>query len=177
VYLAGAYIGNKEETKAIQVLEHYLTIDPNENRIKTMLAGLYLTNDTNKAITVYDDVVEKQPKNVIAHNNLALLYLEQGKIDKALIHAKKAFALAPHIPNISDTYGKVLLKFGDNRGALKYASKAFDLAKGQDIDIQLNYIEALIANSRTNEAKELLSQTSPTTDEQNKKKAELQTQL
>ncbi|PKI17788.1 XrtA/PEP-CTERM system TPR-repeat protein PrsT [Colwellia sp. 12G3] len=177
VYLAGAYIGNKEESKATKVLEHYLTIDPNENRIKTMLAGIYLENDTNKAITVYEDVVKKQPKNVIAHNNLAWLYLEQNQMDKALVHAEEAYSLAPTIPNIADTYGKVLLKSGDNRGALKYASKAFDLAKGQDTDIQLNYIEALIANSRANEAKELLSQTPTKTDEQTKKKAVLQAQL
>ncbi|PKG81593.1 PEP-CTERM system TPR-repeat protein PrsT [Colwellia sp. 75C3] len=177
VYLAGAYIGNEEATKAAKVLEHHLTIDPNENRIKTMLAGIYLENDNNKAITVYDDVVKKQPKNVIAHNNLAWLYLEQEKIDKALIHAKEAYSLAPKIPNVADTYGKVLLKSGDNRGALKYAAKAFDLSKGKDVDIELNYIEALIVNSRVNEAKELLKQTSPKTDEQSKKKAELQAQL
>ena len=177
VYLAGAYIGNKEESKATKVLEHYLTIDPNENRIKTMLAGIYLENDTNKAITVYEDVVKKQPKNVIAHNNLAWLYLEQDKIDKALIHAKEAFALAPLIPNIADTYGKVLLQSGDNRGGLQYANKAFDLSKGKDIDIQLNYIEALIANSRANEAKDLLDQVSVKTDEQSKKKLLLQAQL
>ena len=177
VYLAGAYMGNKEEHKAVKVLEHYLTIEPNDSRIKTMLAGIYLEDDTNKAIAIYADVVKNQPKNVIAHNNLAWLYLEQSKLDKALIHAKEAFALAPHIPNIADTYGKVLLKSGDKRAALKYATKASDLAQGQDIDIQLNYIEALIANSRANEAKDLLSKTSPQTDEQTEKKAQLQAQL
>lgn len=177
IYLAGAYIGNEEESQAVKVLEHHLTIDENAKRIKTMLAGIYLKNDTNKAITVYVDVVKKQPTDVIAHNNLAWLYLEQDKIDKALKHVEEAFSLAPQIPNIADTYGKVLLKSGDNRGALKYASKAFELSKGQDIDILLNYIEALIANSRANEAKELLSQISPKTDVQTKKKAELQTQV
>ncbi|KGJ97329.1 XrtA/PEP-CTERM system TPR-repeat protein PrsT [Colwellia psychrerythraea] len=177
VYAVAAYMGNKEEAKAVKMLEHYLTINPNENRIKTMLAGLHLESDTNKAIIVYEDIVIKQPKNIIAHNNLAWLYLEQNKVDKALMHAKEAFALAPHIPNIADTYGKVLLNSGDKRGALKYANIAFDLAKGQDVDIQLNYVEALIANSRVNEAKDLLSKTTPQTDEQIKKKSELQAQL
>ncbi|ALO33524.1 hypothetical protein CMT41_01405 [Colwellia sp. MT41] len=177
VYLAGAYMGNKDEPKAAKVLEHHLTVEPHENRIKTMLAGIYLESDTNKAIAVYADVVKKQPNNVIAHNNLAWLYLEQSKLDKALMHAKEAFALAPHIPNVADTYGKVLLKSGDKRAALKYASKAFDLTKGQDIDIQLNYIEALIANSRENEAKDLLSKTLPETDEQTQKKAKILARL
>jgi len=173
VYLAGAYLGNKEKTKAVKVLEHYLTIDANENRIKTMLAGIYLENDTNKAITVYADVVKKQPNNIIAHNNLAWLYLEENKVDKALIHSKKAFELAPHIANIVDTYGKVLLSSGDKRAALKYASKAAEITNGKDADIQLNYVEALIANSRSNEAKDILSKIITATDEQKNKKAEL----
>ena len=177
VYLAGAHLGNDDNYKAVQVLEHYLTIDPNNNRIETMLAGLYLEKDSNKAIAVYDDIVKKQPKNVVAHNNLAWLYLEQDNITKALEHAEKAFELAPQIANIVDTYGKVLLGSGDKRAALKYASKASEIAKGKDIDIQLNYVEALIANNRMNEAKDLLSKATTSTDEQKKKKSELQAQL
>lgn len=177
VYLARAYIGDEKEPKGIEMLEHYLTIDPNDNRIKTMLAGMYLEDDTSKAIGVYEDVVQKQPKNVIAHNNLAWLYLEQNKIEQSLKHAKEAFTLAPQIANIADTYGKVLLKSGDKRAALKYASKASEIAKGKDIDIQLNYIEALIANSRSNEASDLLGQVSVKTDEQIKIKAQLQSKL
>jgi len=172
-YLAAAYMGNKKQAQAVKVLEHHLTIAPNESRIKTMLAGLYLQNDSNKAITVYEDVVIKQPKNVIAHNNLAWLYLKQDKIDKALVHAKEAFTLAPNIPNIADTYSKVLLQSGDNKGALKYSSKAFDLAEGKDIDIVLNYAEVLIANSRLNEAKALLEKVVTTTAEQKDKKEQL----
>lgn len=177
IYLAGAHLGNKDNDKAVKVLEHYRTIDPNNNRIETMLAGLYLENDSNKAIVVYDDVVKKQPKNVVAHNNLAWLYLEQNNINKALEHAEKAFELAPHIANIVDTYAKVLLGSGDKRAALKYASKASEIAKGKDVDIQLNYVEALIANNRINEAKDLLSRASTITDEQQKKKSKLLAQL
>ncbi|WP_019029187.1 XrtA/PEP-CTERM system TPR-repeat protein PrsT [Colwellia piezophila] len=177
VYLAGAYLGNEEQTNAVKVLEHYLTIEPHENRIKTMLAGIYLDSDTNKAIAVYGEVIKRQPSNVVAHNNLAWLFLEQSNMDKALMHAKEAFSLAPHIPNVADTYAKVLLKSGDKQGALKYASKAFKLAKGKDIDILLNYVEVLIANSRGNEAKDLLSKTSPKTDKQTEKKALLNAQL
>lgn len=176
-YLAAAYLGNKNEAEAINVLENYLLIDPDENRIKTMLAGIYLKGDTNKAITVYADVVSKQPKNFIAHNNLAWLYLKQNKIDKALTHAKEAFSLAPQIPNIADTYGQVLLQSGDNKEALKYASKAFDLTEGKDSDIALNYVEVLIANSRFNEAKATVTKIVINTKDQSDKKAHLLSKL
>lgn len=177
IYLAGAHLGNEDNSKAAKVLEHYLTIDPNNNRVETMLAGVYLENNSNKAIAVYDDVVKKQPKNVVAHNNLAWLYLEQNNISKALEHAEKAFELAPHIANIVDTYSKVLLGSGDKRAALKYASKASEIAEGKDVDIQLNYVEVLIANNRMNEAKDLLSKAMTSTDEQKEKKSKLQAQL
>ncbi|MEI6895634.1 MAG: XrtA/PEP-CTERM system TPR-repeat protein PrsT [Colwellia sp.] len=177
VYLARAYIGQEKEPKAVEILEHQLTLDENDNQIKTMLASIYLNGDTNKAIGLYENIVKKQPKNVIAHNNLAWLYLEQGKMEQALEHAQYAFELAPHIANVTDTYGKILLKSGDKRSALKYAAKASELAKGKDIDIQLNYAEALIANNRSNEAKGLLGDISPETDEQSKIKVALQIQL
>ncbi|TYK66525.1 XrtA/PEP-CTERM system TPR-repeat protein PrsT [Colwellia echini] len=177
MYLARAYLGDKQDSKAVEVLENYLVIDPNEGRIKTMLAGIYLEDDTTKAIGVYEDVVNNQPKNVIAHNNLAWLYLEQGKTEQALQHAEQAFKLAPQIANVVDTYAQVLLATGDNRAALKYASQAVEITKGQDVDIQLNYAEALIANSRSNEAKDILSQITTTTDVQKQKKEKLITQL
>jgi putative PEP-CTERM system TPR-repeat lipoprotein len=177
IYLAGGHLGNKDNLKAVKVLEDFLIVEPNDSRVKTMLAGIYLEDDSNQAITVYVDLVKKQPKNVVAHNNLAWLYLEKNNVDKALIHAQKAFELAPHIANIVDTYGKVLLGSGDKKSALKYASKASEIAKGQDVDIQLNYIEALIANDLAKEAKVLLAKVTTVTNEQKNKKAELLVQL
>jgi len=177
IYLAGAHLGNKDNAKAIQILEHFLTINPNENRIKTMLAGIYLENDTNKAIAVYDDVAKKQPKNFIAHNNLAWLYLEQKNIDKALEHAQMAIELAPKVANIVDTYSQVLLGSGDNKAGLKYATEAVELSKGKDVDIQLNYAAALIANSQLDDAKNTLSKVITKTDEQQDKKSKLTAQL
>lgn len=177
IYLTAAYIGDNDKVKAAQVLEQHLTKEPNDNRLKTMLAGIYLENDTEKAITVYVDVVKNYPDNFIAHNNLAWLYLERDDIDKALSHAELAFELRPNIGNVVDTYGKVLLRSGDKRTALKYATKASEITQGKDIDIQLNYIETLIANSRTNEAKDKLSKLTTTTAEQKSKKEQLLTEL
>jgi putative PEP-CTERM system TPR-repeat lipoprotein len=173
VYLAAGYIGNNDQTKAITLLEKYLEAQPNDNRIKTMLAGMFLTNDKDKAITAYIDIVQEQPKNVVVNNNLAWLYLEQGKTEQALTFAKAAFELAPEIANVVDTYGKVLLASGDKRSALDHAAKASSLSKGQDVDIELNYAQALIANSRFNEAKTLLTNITLKTEAQKAKTADL----
>ncbi len=177
VYLTGAYLGNNEKNKAIKLLEGVVKAQPKNSAIKTMLAGLYLGGDENKAIVAYADIVKSQPKNVVANNNLAWLYLEQGKLDKAFEHAKLAFELAPQNANVVDTYSKVLLKQGDKRAALKQASTASELAKGKDIDIELNYIEVLIANGRSNKAKTLLEKVEPKTAVQSSKKERLTAQL
>jgi hypothetical protein len=46
---------------------------------------------------------------------------------------------------------------------------ASELSDGEDIDIQFNYIEALLANSRKNQAKMLLDKIKPETKEQRNK--------
>jgi putative PEP-CTERM system TPR-repeat lipoprotein len=177
IYLASAYVSNKDNDGAGAVLENYLTIDTSNNRIKTMLASIYLESDIPKSISIYNDVVLEQPKNFIAHNNLAWLYFERNKLDKALVHAETAFALAPQVANIVDTYGKVLLASGNKKAALSHARDASTIAKGKDVDIQLNYIEALIANSRMIDAKDLLARVRVTTALQKEKKAMLQEQF
>jgi len=173
IYLAGAHLGNNDRKKAVALLESYLVKQPKNDRIKTMLAGLYLNDDNNKAVSVYADIVKTQPRNVVVNNNLAWLYLEKGQLEKALSHAEVAFELAPEIANVVDTYGKILLKKGDKRAALKHAAKASSLVKGNDADIALNYVEALIANNRLNEAKAILEKTATTTVKQKDKKAQL----
>lgn len=173
IYLTGAYLGNNEKAKATALLEAHVEQQPSNDRIKTMLAGLYLNEDNDKAITAYIDIAKSQPKNIVANNNLAWLYLKAGDVDKALVHAKMAFDLAPEIANVVDTYGKVLLQYGDKREALKHATKAASLAQHKDMDIELNYAEALIANSRLNEAKEILEKVVPITAEQKDKKSQL----
>jgi putative PEP-CTERM system TPR-repeat lipoprotein len=177
IYLASAYVSNKDNDGAGAVLENYLTIDNSNNQIKTMLASIYLESDIPKSISIYNDVVVEQPKNFIAHNNLAWLYFERNKLDKALVHAETAFALAPQVANIVDTYGKVLLASGNKKAALSHARDASTLAKGKDVDIQLNYIEALIANSRMIDAKDLLARVRVITELQKEKKAILQEQF
>ncbi|MBU2871213.1 XrtA/PEP-CTERM system TPR-repeat protein PrsT [Colwellia sp. E2M01] len=177
VSLASAYVGNKEKSKAIALLEEYLITNPTDNKVQTILAGSYMEDDTTKAIAGYLDVVQKQPKNIIAHNNLAWLYLEENNIEQALQHAQQASLLAPNIAEIADTYGKVLLKSGDEKAALTYAGKASDMSKGKNVDIQLNYAEILIANKQMTNAKAVLVQLSIDTQEQAKQKAHLQAQL
>ncbi len=178
-YLSGAYVGNNEKDKAITLLSDFLTANPDNLRVKATLAGLYLENEADKetAITYYTEVLEKQPKNVIINNNLAWLHLEKGNYKKAVDYAKTAFDFAPKVPNILDTYSQALLKTGDKEAALSYSNEAFELTKAKDIDIAINYAEALIANQHLIKAKELLESIVTITEAQETKRLALSVQL
>ncbi len=173
LYLASAHQNNQDMTQAISVLENYLAKHEQDDRVRAILAGMYLTNDKNKAIESYVKIAKSQPNSVVVNNNLAWLYMDNNDLDNAVIYAEKAFELAPEVANVVDTYSQVLLKKGDKRAALKKASKASELSKGKDINIQLNYVEVLIANARKNEAKTLLEKIEPSTTEQTTKKSQL----
>ena len=177
LYLASAYLGNNDESKAIELLEEYLSGDDSAVKIRALLAGFYQKTKNAKAKGYYEIVVKQQPRNIFAHNNLAWLYVEQNEMQKALKHAGIAVELAPQNSNVVDTYAQMLSKTGDKPSALNYAKKAAELSQGKNINIQLNYVELLIDNNNTSEVKALLNKITTSTIEQNKKKLMLQSRL
>ena len=59
--------------------------------------------------------------------NLALLYTTTQEYDKALESIDKAIALTPDDPECYDSRGEILLKKGDEKGALKMWKKVLEL--------------------------------------------------
>ncbi|MDO6425516.1 PEP-CTERM system TPR-repeat protein PrsT [Thalassotalea sp. 1_MG-2023] len=173
VLLAIARSRSGDQEEAIAGLEKHVEAHENDLPARNLLANYYVKQDSSKAIAQYEQLVSKQPLNVVALNNLAWLSLENNKLDKAETYAKKAYELAPNVPNIADTYAKVLWASGDKREALNKSKEAYDLSKGQDVDITLNYVEHLLENSRNNEAKSVLLKVKPATEAQKTKTSEL----
>lgn len=172
IYLASAYQGSADDSNAIEVLEAFL-INNNDDRVRLILASLYLNSEKGKAIQNYETISKNQPNNVVINNNLAWLYMEKGNLAKALLYSKKAYEIAPEVANVVDTYSQILLRNGEKRSALEKAVLASELSDGEDINIELNYIETLLANSRNNQAKMLLDKIKPKTKEQRNKLAKL----
>ena len=172
IYLASAYQRSADESGAIEVLESFLN-NNNNDRVRVILASIYLNSNKDKAIQNYETISKTQPNSVVVNNNLAWLYMEKGDLDNALQFAEKAYSIAPDVANVVDTYSQILLKNGEKRSALEKAALASELSDGEDIDIQLNYIETLLANSRKNQAKSLLDKIKLNTKEQKSKHANL----
>lgn len=156
--LAGAYSGNKQKPQAIAILKSHLAEKAYDARIGSLLGSLILeTGDSTAALSVYQQMADKEPNNVIALNNSAWLFMEQGLLKQALSYAEKAVAIAPEVPNVIDTYGKVLLRSGQTRQALVQAQKAYELTNAKDTEIAINYVESLIANNRFNQARKIIA--------------------
>lgn len=113
------------QKNALEPLDKWLAMEPKDTAARIMLAVAYQTsNETIKAIENYNIVLQSQPDNVAALNNLAWIYAE--KEDKqAVIYGQKAYELAQQTPAVMDTYGWALVRTGQvKRGVdiLKEAS-------------------------------------------------------
>jgi putative PEP-CTERM system TPR-repeat lipoprotein len=177
ILLAYALEGNKQHKDSIAFLEKYSAKNKENSQINLHLAELYLINDYNKSIETYEKLIVKEPKNVIALNNLSWLYMEQGKFKQALEYCEKAYELAAKNPNVVDTYAQVLLKSGNKVEALVKAEQAYTLSKSENVDIALNFAETLLANDDKEQAKNILLNISAKTEKQKTRHQKLTSQL
>jgi putative PEP-CTERM system TPR-repeat lipoprotein len=110
--------------------------------------------DYKAAARQYQELVVRQPENVVFLNNLAWVAGELGD-PKALSYAEKAATLAPGNPSVLDTLGMLLVKQGKVTQGLEKLQKAVQLAPNQS-DLRLHLAEALIkAGDKVGARKEL----------------------
>ncbi|ARD44570.1 XrtA/PEP-CTERM system TPR-repeat protein PrsT [Colwellia sp. PAMC 21821] len=143
--------------EAITTLEIFLEKNDSADQVRALLANFYLQEQPEKSIPLYEEMLLENPSNVVFLNNLAWLNLENNNVELALKYSAEAAKLAPKHPSVLDTRGMVLLKSGDKETALKSLEHAYELSKGSDINIALNYAEALISNKKNKSALSVLN--------------------
>ena len=78
-----------------------------------------------KSIEAYKDVLNIDPENALALNNLAYLYAERGEnLEEAMEYALKAVEADPENPVFLDTLGWLYYKVGDYQKAREILEKA-----------------------------------------------------
>lgn len=110
-------LGDHEQAE--QTLRTWLGTHPEDVAVRSVLAHFaQVSGEKTIAIQEYNRMLGQAPKNVLALNNLAYLYQEQGDA-QALELAERAFKLAPNHPDVMDTYGWLLVKNGQaDRGVV-----------------------------------------------------------
>lgn len=149
IHYAWALAG-KPEQGATRIAE-WLKVNPGDSDTQR-----YLADDEMKrgkyasAIARYRAVLELQPANALALNDLAWA-LHSAKDPQALTYAEQAYRLKPDDPLIADTLGWILLGTGDTRRSVELLQKAAVGAPSNQ-EIRYHLAEALAASGEWDEA-------------------------
>jgi Flp pilus assembly protein TadD len=152
--LSNAQYHAEKPEAALSTLQKWLAVQPADTPVKVQLATLLdrLGYQTD-AIAEYEQLIEQNPENAIALNNLAWLY---GTGDpKGLEYAERAVELAPERPEMLDTLGWLLVKSNKAEHGLLLLQQAIILAPEMP-DIRFHLAFAYDRLGRTDEAREEL---------------------
>ena len=87
------YVQQSNYTDSIDLLKNAISQYPDENKLKLNLGNIYKLLDQNDdAVNIFSSLENSELAD-LANNNLSLIYLEQGDLDKSIEHAKIAIGL------------------------------------------------------------------------------------
>ena len=112
VELSRMYLQGGRLDEALTQLEALSAKQPKLIWARTMIAvSLELQNRKDEARDQYRKILEIDPRAVIASNNLAMIYVNEGRnLDEARQLAETAVQQLPNSPEVYDTLGSVYLK-------------------------------------------------------------------
>ena len=135
-------IAAKHPAEADNALLQWLKANPKDTAAHLYLAQSYQARKQNKAaIEQYEMVQKLFPEQVIALNNLALLYLQENDA-RALPSAEQAYKLRPDVAEVADTLGWILVEQGQVVRAVDVLRKAA-IAAPENGEIGYHYAVAL----------------------------------
>lgn len=122
-----------------KLTRQWLDHDPQNVAANYARADWLMKNNQNKlAREHYHYVVEQQPDNIPALNNLAWLVKDENP-EEAVVLAQRAAEKAPENPAVLDTYGWVLHLAGQHQQAVATLEKALALAPdNEEITLHLD---------------------------------------
>ncbi len=128
LHVASVKAGNIKGAQA--ALQQWLTSHPDDIGALQYSAGENLERgQTRQAIEQYERVLQKDPNNAIALNNLAILY-QREKNPRALELAERAYKVVPDSSTTSDTLGWILVESGNTARGLQLLQNAAEKDPG-----------------------------------------------
>jgi uncharacterized protein (TIGR03790 family) len=133
--------------------ERALALDDTQNEVWRLLASVYEQLDQHdKSDAVYRKLLERDPNDTVALNNLAYsLAVRHNNPKEALPLAERADLLSPRSPVIYDTLGYIKHLMGDHADGARMLALAAQ-ALPSNPDVQLHAAAALAAAGRLDEA-------------------------
>ncbi len=121
--------------EAIEAYERALALEPeNEIHVRNLTsavlnraAELQTSGDDDEARILYERAIQLYPTDWRAFNNLAVMEMTQGNVDKALDILRDALGKHPFISQLNLNMGLVLEKKGEDERALRFLLKSAEL--------------------------------------------------
>ena len=152
IRLHKALLASQNTVDADKTASEWLKAHPKDVAIRQYLGDLAIARKDYPAATqYYRSVIDQQPDNALALNNLAWVS-GQMKSPKAIEYAEKANKLAPNQPALMDTLAMLMADKGDTAGAITLLRKALDMLP-QAAALRLNLARVLISAGRKDEAR------------------------
>ena len=128
LHLATLKLVQKKKEEGLEWLERGLKAAPKSQELRLLLAiTLNETGQVDRAIQEYESLLEQNPRNLIAANNLASLLTDQKgdqkSLERALVLTKNFETTAPNAFFL-DTLGWVHYKLGHSGQALHFIQQA-----------------------------------------------------
>lgn len=120
-----------QDDEARKHLVAWIDEHPDDVRVRLALANqLQAGVDVPAAIEQYRAVLDIQPGNIVALNNLAW-HLKSTQPRQSLAYINRAASMAPDNPSVLDTLAVIQLESGDGQGARESIMKALEVAPDQ----------------------------------------------
>ncbi len=131
------YVQRQDYAESVHLLNNAISQYPEENKLKLNLGNIYkLLDQKDDALSIFTMLKSSELAD-LANNNLSLIYLEQGSLDKSIEHAKIALDINPNYLDAkfnlalalfeSKNYEKSLLLLDQLIKIKNYNSRAFEL--------------------------------------------------
>lgn len=142
-------------TAARAAAQDWLAKHPGDAVVSRALGNAELASgNTVQAQALFEDLQKRTPDDPMVLNNLAWLIQDKDR-PRALELAAKAHALVPGAPDVTDTYGWLLVRGGEPDKGVPLLRDASDKAPDSAI-IRYHFAAALAATGATAEAKQVL---------------------
>lgn len=125
--LAQAYEESGDYEKSVDHLIDALKWNPSNHWALILMGNIYMRyyNDVNTAMTYFDQVVESDPKNYLALNNIGGIFLQFGKLTLAERFLSKGYKANPKLPNATLGLGLVNFQKEEFRKSWDFAIETF----------------------------------------------------
>jgi putative PEP-CTERM system TPR-repeat lipoprotein len=138
-------------------LEMWLVNRPRDTEIRMVLAeSLQASKRLDESREEYETVLNQDPDNGVALNNLAWVYY-MVKDERAAATARKAFEVMPDNAAVADTLGWVLVESGEVAEGLQILRHAVDLSNGR-AEVKYHYAVGLARSGDTDQARDILQE-------------------